>query len=135
MGALQEDLSPGVIEHLGGGAPQVVPGACLGVFARLLFAPLGLDALEGPKNLLKPVAAGPGRFVWTDPAVSPGSMKPFKLADEALRRRPELKVLFTTGYTRNAVVHNGVLDPGVELIGKPFTVDQLAAKVRAILDA
>ncbi|WP_293413218.1 response regulator [Phenylobacterium sp.] len=58
-----------------------------------------------------------------------------KLADEALRRRPELKVLFTTGYTRNAVVHNGVLDPGVELIGKPFTVDQLAAKVRAILDA
>ncbi|WP_147041413.1 response regulator, partial [Skermanella aerolata] len=57
-----------------------------------------------------------------------------KLADEALRRRPELKVLFTTGYTRNAVVHNGVLDPGVELIGKPFTLEELAAKVRAVLD-
>ena len=49
-------------------------------------------------------------------------------------RRPDVKVLFTTGYTRNAVVHNGLLDPGVELIGKPFTVE-LAAKVRQGLDA
>lgn len=57
-----------------------------------------------------------------------------KLAEEALRRRPDLKVLFTTGYTRNAVVHNGVLDPGVELIGKPFTIEELAAKVREVLD-
>lgn len=58
-----------------------------------------------------------------------------KLADEARRRHPDLKVLFTTGYTRNAVVHNGVLDPGVELIGKPFTLEELAAKVRGVLDA
>ena len=57
-----------------------------------------------------------------------------KLADEVLKRRPDLKVLFTTGYTRNAVVHNGVLDAGVELIGKPFTVEELAAKVREVLD-
>jgi DNA-binding NtrC family response regulator len=57
-----------------------------------------------------------------------------KLADEALRRRPGLKVLFTTGYTANAVVHGGVLDPGVQFISKPFTLDQLAAKVRAVLD-
>lgn len=57
-----------------------------------------------------------------------------KLADEARRRRPGLKILFTTGYTRNAIVHNGVLDPGVELIGKPFTIDELAAKVRKVLD-
>jgi CheY-like chemotaxis protein len=56
-----------------------------------------------------------------------------KLADEALRRRPNLKVLFTTGYSRNAVIHNGVLDPGVQLIGKPFTVEELAAKLRAVL--
>jgi DNA-binding response OmpR family regulator len=57
-----------------------------------------------------------------------------KLADEARRRRPGLRVLFTTGYTRNAVVHNGILDPGVEMIGKPFTIEQLAAKVREVLD-
>ena len=58
-----------------------------------------------------------------------------KLAEEALRRRPGLKVLFTTGYTANAVVHGGVLDPGVQFISKPFTLDQLAAKVRSVLDA
>jgi DNA-binding NtrC family response regulator len=57
-----------------------------------------------------------------------------KLAEEALRRRPGLKVLFTTGYTANAVVHGGVLDPGVRFISKPFTLDQLAAKVRSVLD-
>jgi signal transduction histidine kinase len=58
-----------------------------------------------------------------------------KLADEALRRRPGLKVLFTTGYTANAVVHGGVLDAGVNLIIKPFTLNQLAAKVRSVLDS
>ena len=57
-----------------------------------------------------------------------------QLADEAVRRRPGLKVLFTTGYTRNAIVHHGRLDPGVEMIGKPFSRDELTRKVRAILD-
>ena len=57
-----------------------------------------------------------------------------KLADEAVRRRPGLKVIFTTGYTANAVIHGGVLDPGAHFIAKPFTLDQLAAKVRAVLD-
>ena len=57
-----------------------------------------------------------------------------KLAAEAQRRWPGLRILFTTGYTRNAVVHNGVLDAGVEMIGKPFTIEELAAKVRAVLD-
>jgi DNA-binding NtrC family response regulator len=52
-----------------------------------------------------------------------------KLADEALVRRPELKVLYTTGYTANAVVHGGVLDAGVNLLGKPFTLEQLAGQV------
>ncbi len=58
-----------------------------------------------------------------------------KLADAAREKRPGLRVLYTTGYTRNAVVHNGVLDPGVELIGKPYSLEQLAAKVRQVLDA
>ena len=58
-----------------------------------------------------------------------------KLAEAVRAKRPDLPILFTTGYTRNAVVHNGVLDPGVELIGKPFTIEELAARVRTILDS
>ena len=56
-----------------------------------------------------------------------------KLADEALKLRPDLKVIFTTGYTRNAVVHYGIVDPGVNFVSKPFTIDQLGAKVRNVL--
>jgi PAS domain S-box-containing protein len=57
-----------------------------------------------------------------------------QLADEAVKRRPGLKVLYTTGYTRNAVVHDGTVDPGVALLQKPFSVDDLARKVRQVLD-
>ena len=49
-------------------------------------------------------------------------------------KRPGRPVIYTTGYTRNAVVHNGVLDTGVELIGKPFTLEELAVRVREVLD-
>jgi CheY-like chemotaxis protein len=55
------------------------------------------------------------------------------LAEEAVKRRPGLRVLFTTGYTRNAIVHNGVLDQGVHLIVKPFTIEAVAAKLAEIL--
>jgi PAS domain S-box-containing protein len=58
-----------------------------------------------------------------------------KLAEAAHKVRPHLKVLYTTGYTRNAVVHNGIVDKGVHLIGKPFTIDELATKVRELLDS
>ena len=57
-----------------------------------------------------------------------------KLAEEAQRRQPDLKVLFMTGYSRNAIVHQGRLDPGVDLIQKPLTTDGLAAMVRKVLD-
>ena len=66
-------------------------------------------------------------LLFTD-VVMPG-MNGRRLAEEAQKRRPALKVLFTTGYTRNAIVHNGTLDPGVNLLSKPFTLDQLARKV------
>jgi CheY-like chemotaxis protein len=58
-----------------------------------------------------------------------------KLAEEARRRKPDLKVLYTSGYTRNAIVHNGVLDTGVQFISKPFTLEQLALKIREALTA
>jgi PAS domain S-box-containing protein len=57
-----------------------------------------------------------------------------ELAAELSKRRPGLKVLFTTGYTRNAIVHNGMLDPGKHLLSKPFNIEDLAAKVRSLLD-
>jgi signal transduction histidine kinase/CheY-like chemotaxis protein len=56
------------------------------------------------------------------------------LSERAVMIRPGLRVLFTTGYSRNAIVHHGRLDAGVQLITKPFTVDQLAIRVREILD-
>jgi len=71
------------------------------------------------------------QLLFTD-IVMPG-MDGRRLAEEAQERQPSLKVLFTTGFTRNAVVHSGVLDPGVNFLPKPFTVDQLAAKVREVL--
>ena len=57
-----------------------------------------------------------------------------ELADEARRIRPSLKVLFTSGYTKDSIVHNGRLDPGVEIIGKPFTYQALAEKIADVLD-
>ena len=58
-----------------------------------------------------------------------------QLAKLARQRRPDLKVLYTTGYTRNAIVHNNVLDPGTNFLPKPFSVEQLATKVRSVLDS
>jgi signal transduction histidine kinase/CheY-like chemotaxis protein len=72
-------------------------------------------------------------LLFTD-VVMPDGMNGRQLADKAMGLRPQLKVLFTTGYTRNAIVHHGRLDAGVEMIGKPFSFVELSAKVRAILD-
>jgi signal transduction histidine kinase/CheY-like chemotaxis protein len=57
-----------------------------------------------------------------------------KLAEEACARLPSLKVLYMTGYSRNAIVHQGRLDSGVDLIQKPVTGMELAAAVRGVLD-
>jgi CheY-like chemotaxis protein len=64
----------------------------------------------------------------------PDGMSGRELAHEAQRRWPRLKVLYTTGYARNSIIHHGRLDTGVELIVKPFTHSSLAAKVRRVLD-
>ena len=64
----------------------------------------------------------------------PGGMNGRQLAEEAERRRPNLKVVFTSGYARNAIVHHGRLDPGVQLITKPYTFAGLAAKFRQVLN-
>ena len=65
----------------------------------------------------------------------PGGMNGRQLAEQSQRRRPRHKVLYTTGNARNAIVHQGRLDPGIEIIFKPFTYSDLAAKIRQVLDA
>lgn len=73
-------------------------------------------------------------LLFTDIVLSGGATGR-ELADVARAQRPGLRVLFTTGYARNAIVHHGRLDPKVEMIGKPFTFAELAARIRDILDA
>lgn len=65
--------------------------------------------------------------------VMPGGMNGRQLADEALKIRPALKVLFSSGYSENAIVHHGRLDAGVELLSKPYRLQELASKVRKVL--
>jgi len=72
-------------------------------------------------------------MLFTD-VVLPGAMNGADLAREARALRPGLKLLYTTGYARDAIVHEGRLDPGVELIAKPFAFADLATRVRALLD-
>jgi PAS domain S-box-containing protein len=72
------------------------------------------------------------RLMFTDVGL-PGGLNGRQVADAARQIRPSLKILFTTGYARNAIVHQGRLDPGVELLGKPFSSPTLAAKVRQML--
>jgi len=71
-------------------------------------------------------------LLFTD-VVMPGILKSPELARRARERLPEVAVLFTSGYTENAIVHGGRLDAGVELLGKPYTREQLARKVRHVL--
>jgi signal transduction histidine kinase len=71
-------------------------------------------------------------LLFTD-IVMPG-MTGRQLADRATEQRPGLKVLYTTGYTRNAIVHNGIVDYGVAFLAKPFSIVALARKIREVLD-
>jgi CheY-like chemotaxis protein len=86
---------------------------------------------EDATTALRQINAHPEiNLLFTD-IVMPG-MNGRKLAEEAIRRSPPMKVVFTTGFTRNAVVHGGVLDAGVNFISKPFTIEQLAAKISGV---
>jgi CheY-like chemotaxis protein len=97
---------------------------------------LGYDVLQakGGEDALRLVDEYKGIGLLLTDVVMPG-MNGRKLAEQAKQRRPDLKVLFMTGYSRNAIVHQGRLDPDVDLIQKPLSNEQLAATVRKILDA
>ena len=82
-----------------------------------------LDILEQNRDV---------QLLFTD-VVMPG-MSGRELAERAQRLCPNIKILYTTGYTRSAIVHDGKLDAGVQLLSKPFTPDALAKKLRLLLD-
>jgi two-component system NtrC family sensor kinase len=91
-----------------------------------------LSAPDGP-TALRMLDAAPIDLLLTD-VVLPNGMNGRQLSEEVLRRRPDVKVLFVTGYTRNAIIHHGRLDPDIDLLTKPFTADALTRKIRQILD-
>jgi CheY-like chemotaxis protein len=92
-----------------------------------------LEAADGPaaQKLLDDDASID--LLFTD-VVMPGGMTGRQLADKAKRRRPGLRTLYTSGYTENSIVHQGKLDPGVHFLSKPFRRQDLAVKVRKLLD-
>lgn len=92
-----------------------------------------LHAASGSEALSMIKAGQDVTLLFTD-IVMPG-MTGRQLADRAAPLLPKMKVVFTTGYSRNAVVHNGVIDPGTNFLPKPFNIDQLAAKIAEVLDA
>jgi two-component system NtrC family sensor kinase len=96
---------------------------------------LGYDVLEAKsgEDALRLMTEYKSIGLLLTDVVMPG-MNGRKLAEVARQRRPELKVLYMTGYSRNAIVHQGRLDPGVDLIQKPLSGEQLATMVRKVLD-
>ena len=97
---------------------------------------LGYTVLEaeGGAQALEVLDAHTETALLITDVVMPG-MNGRQLAEEAVRRRPALRVLFTTGYTRNAIVHHGILDPDVQLITKPYTLEALSLKISEVLSS
>jgi signal transduction histidine kinase/CheY-like chemotaxis protein len=92
-----------------------------------------IEAHDGPSALRLLQRQTRVDLLFTD-VVLPGGMTGAQVVEQAREARPDLKVLFTTGYARNAIIHHGRLDKGVRLITKPFASNELAAKVRDVLD-
>jgi len=88
---------------------------------------------NGPEALKVLGSEQPIHLLFTD-LVMPGGMNGKELAEAAVKLRPDLKVLFTSGYTENSIVHDGRLDQGVKLLSKPYGRERLANILREMLD-
>ncbi|CAL8480645.1 PAS domain S-box protein [Caballeronia sp. S22] len=100
-----------------------------------LLSGLGYAVLKAndAEQALAVVASGVHIDLLFTDVVMPGLLRSSEMARRAVEMLPGLKVLFTSGYTQNAIVHGGRLDPGVELLSKPYSRQQLADKVRQVL--
>jgi len=92
-------------------------------------------AAANAADALRQVEAGVAFDLLFTDVIMPGGMNGRELADRVMRRRRGIKVLYTSGYTENAIVHHGRLDPGVALLNKPYRKKELAEKLRQVLDA
>jgi CheY-like chemotaxis protein len=106
-------------------------------YAKELLENLGYEILEAEdaEEALRLLAEERRIDLLFTDVVLPGAITGRVLAIHARDKRPGLPVLYTTGYTRNAIVHQGRLDPDVHLLNKPYTQQDLAKKVRVLLDA
>lgn len=105
-------------------------------YARAALEELGYTIIEAANAADALRLANDGAridLLFTD-VVLPGGVSGRQLSDSLLKLRPALPVLYTTGYTRNAIVHHGRLDPDVHLLNKPYTQQDLLRKVRELLD-
>jgi len=95
---------------------------------------LGYTTLEAANaaEALKIIDTARIDLLFTD-VIMPGTMNGRQLVEEALKRKPSLKVLYTSGYTENAIVHHGRLDSGVLLLAKPYRKSELARMLRLAL--
>ncbi|WP_118184303.1 response regulator [Paraburkholderia phosphatilytica] len=100
-----------------------------------MLSDLGYHVLKAKnaQSALAIVESGvPIHLLFTD-VVMPGPLRSPELARKTRERLPSIAVLFTSGYTDNAIVHSGRLDEGIELLSKPYTQEALARKVRHVL--
>jgi signal transduction histidine kinase/DNA-binding response OmpR family regulator len=91
-----------------------------------------LRAVDAQTGLAVIESGVPIDLLFTD-VVMPGPLRSPELARKARERLPQIAVLFTSGYTENAIVHGGRLDDGIELLSKPYTREALARKIRYVL--
>ncbi|MDX1572509.1 MAG: PAS domain-containing protein [Methylophaga sp.] len=103
------------------------------VVSQLQFMGYQVHTANDGQSALKLIQQGiPVDLLFTD-VVMPNGMSGRELADISLQLRPQLRVLFTSGYTENSIVHHGRLDKGILLLSKPYNRDELAQKIRQAL--
>ena len=102
-----------------------------------MLAEMGYNILQAdnPDSALAVLRAGATIDLLFTDVVMPGNMTTRDMARAAKEIHPRLQVLFTSGYTSNSIVHDGRLDEGVSLLSKPYTKDELARKIRSVLEA